>query len=370
MTSQRVPLSFVKSSNASRPAQSTFAASANAANAANSPETAATQTVAATPNAGSNASLAATSDVARLFFPMFALAATQTNLATINATLNGEETTLNLANLRALHPQKLDDLNAKNNATEQSLQTLRELADRLGQTSRFDVGGALPTAWAQLEAAVAAPNETLRGGALALAANKFQEAARLKDRNCDILTSFGFALAQLCLGDLSTALATLDEVASSLADVSNFNTLNKSAASIIFETRDVLSFLAGRPLLADYWRERADYFKRLATTGSAPEEAAYRRQAFDLAQATELLASDIQGGFDALRQAAFGASQELNREGTAVYQKTLGAVVAPKKRKNRPSSSASRSSNKRIDLLLAAIAAALAASLAIYCFFF
>jgi hypothetical protein len=97
----------------------------------------------------------------------------------------------------------------------------------------------------------------------------------------------------------------------------------------ILETRDFLTALVGGTTLADYWRERSAFFASWASSVSATE----RRQAQKARSATRLLETDLKGAALALRKAAFGRATVLNREATAVYERTFGEL--PKRQENR-----------------------------------
>ncbi|MBR2003968.1 MAG: formylglycine-generating enzyme family protein, partial [Thermoguttaceae bacterium] len=87
------------------------------------------------------------------------------------------------------------------------------------------------------------------------------------------------------------------------------------------EVRDYLASLGSQPTLADYWNERTARFQKLAF--SAPSQES-RMQAFLLAQATQLLSSDLKAGAEALKSASRGVDETLNAEGAEVYEKTFG----------------------------------------------
>ncbi|MBQ8285782.1 MAG: formylglycine-generating enzyme family protein [Thermoguttaceae bacterium] len=250
---------------------------------------------------------------------------------------------------------------------------LETLASRLEPNFNPRADAALREVWTRLDAAVGATNDALRETFLTQALNALNSTiSRLKGGR--LLTALLAKAAVECrFGRLAAALSTLNDVAATrcpLAQATQDKAFYWNRLRIAMEARDVLAALTGRPLWADVWRERAEFFKGWA---SSPTPTAERDEAFEIWRATELLTTDLGAAEEALRRAAFGKTQSLNVEAAALYEKTFGEKPSkppkPKKRKKAPTPTNPQTTKSRARRWLKLTAFAFAVALAFVAFY-
>ena len=270
------------------------------------------------------------SPVANAFKTLLGAGAASVAVATVRASIGGVETTLNVARLRALASPGFGGGAGRDAALAETMRALRGLASRLEPSFDPVADGELREGWKRIELATTASNDALRENFLRQARKTLSAANVRLNAERRILARFAIAAIDFWAGRLAVGLETLDATAQTSLDKLE-RSVGKSCPyrclQTTLETRDFLAALTERPLLANYWRERAAFFKSWSTT-AVP--AAERRQATKVGNATRLLETDLRGAALELRKSAFGKSEALNREATAVYERTFGG--RPKRR--------------------------------------
>ena len=200
-------------------------------------------------------------------------------------------------------------------------QALEEAARRFDKKLNLMMEAHFKAGWRALRNAAGANTERGFENYLFDAVREFNLAMAMLRNERLVMAHYGAALAQVQLGELTNALATLEEVASIPFDSSASNSDYWTFLQMKHEVRDYLAALGSQPKLADYWKKRTERFRELSS--SAPSREA-RLQAFFLAEATQLLSSDLKAGAEALKSASRGVDETLNAEGAEVYEKTFG----------------------------------------------
>ena len=265
------------------------------------------------------------SDVANALRTSLVAAAFGVNSPTAQASFAGVAATFDVAALRDGKAPETLDLTVVDAALMDATRALETLASRLEPNFNPRADAALREVWTRLDAAVGATNDALRETFLTQTLNALNSTiSRLKGGR--LLTALLAKAAVECrFGRLAAALSTLNDVAATrcpLAQATQDKAFYWNRLRVAMEARDVLAALTGRPLWADFWRERAEFFKGWAS--SSPTPTAERDEAFEIWRATELLTTDLGAAEEALRRAAFGKTQALNVEAAALYEKTFG----------------------------------------------
>ncbi|MBQ9126863.1 MAG: formylglycine-generating enzyme family protein, partial [Thermoguttaceae bacterium] len=271
---------------------------------------------AASSRGASGASSGASSDVAKAFLPALAVAASLASETNVKTVSDGVETVWNVASLRSVAPVE--------EAIPGAVAALRGLAARLDASTRLSTDADFKDAWAQLEKATTASNDVLRSVALALAGREFDRAAERQASDAAsrrLFALLGAAFSRLFTGELALGLAALEEIASS------GRSFGDKGWALVLELRDMLARLSGRPTTSEFLRERVERYKtRMWAPTSSNSRDALREQvqAFELALATELLATDMPAALDALRRASRGGCESLNVEAAEIYKRVFG----------------------------------------------
>ena len=271
---------------------------------------------AASSRGASGASSGASSDVAKAFLPALAVAASLASETNVKTVSDGVETVWNVASLRSVAPVE--------EAIPGAVAALRGLAARLDASTRLSTDADFKDAWAQLEKATTASNDVLRSVALALAGPEFDRAAERQASDAAsrrLFALLGAAFSRLFTGELALGLAALEEIASS------GRSFGDKGWALVLELRDMLARLSGRPTTSEFLRERVERYKtRMWAPTSSNSRDALREQvqAFELALATELLATDMPAALDALRRASRGGCESLNVEAAEIYKRVFG----------------------------------------------
>ena len=200
-------------------------------------------------------------------------------------------------------------------------QALEEAARRFDKKLNLMMEAHFKAGWRALRNAAGANTERGFENYLFDAVREFNLAMAMLRNERLVMAHYGAALAQVQLGELTNALATLEEVASIPFDASAPDSDYWTFLQMKLEMRDYLATLGSLPKLADYWRERTERFYKLADSARSEEAG---MQAFRLARATKLLSSDLKAGAEALKSASRGVDETLNAEGAEVYEKTFG----------------------------------------------
>ena len=200
-------------------------------------------------------------------------------------------------------------------------QALEEAARRFDKKLNLMMEAHFKAGWRALRNAAGANTERGFENYLFDAVREFNLAMAMLRNERLVMAHYGAALAQVQLGELTNALATLEEVASIPFDASAPDSDYWTFLQMKLEMRDYLATLGSLPKLADYWRERTERFYKLADSARSEEAG---MQAYRLARATKLLSSDLKAGAEALKSASRGVDETLNAEGAEVYEKTFG----------------------------------------------
>ena len=271
---------------------------------------------AASSRGASGASSGASSDVAKAFLPALAVAASLASETNVKTVSGGVAAVWNVASLRSVAPVE--------EAIPGAVAALRGLAARLDASTRLSTDADFKDAWAQLEKATTASNDVLRSVALALAGPEFDRAAERQASDAAsrrLFALLGAAFSRLFTGELALGLAALEEIASS------GRSFGDKGGALVLELRDMLARLSGRPTTSEFLRERVERYKtRMWAPTSSNSRDALREQvqAFELALATELLATDVPAALDALRRASRGDCESLNVEAAEIYKRVFG----------------------------------------------
>ena len=248
--------------------------------------------------------------VRQIFQPTFELKRYLVQTPSFRATLNGVETNFDLradsSNLwETASAPTLETINARLSV---SLQRLQEYASQLDPNLSVFADANFKEGWTYMEKTQAELNEAFRAKYLTLAGRAFEAAAAQLTNEKAQFARFAFALTLFYWGDFANGLATLETigtqtfVAASGDAQSNYWTFLR----LKIETRDLLATIAGQPQTLDYWRERSEFFQQTAFADATAQDAERQRQAFELRQATELLATDLATGVELLRRATQG----------------------------------------------------------------
>ena len=217
------------------------------------------------------------------------------------------------------------DLNARVDILVDATNALQEATRRFDAKLDLLLEANFKKGWEQLRLAAGASSESRCERLLERAEEAFVDSYSLLKNERLITARYGAALAQVQLGELTNALATLEEVASIPFDSSASNSDYWTFLQMKIEVRDYLAALGSQPKLADYWNERTARFYELADSALSEEAG---MQAFRLARATKRLSSDLKAGAEALKAASRGVDETLNNEGAEVYEKTFGEALA------------------------------------------
>ncbi|MBP3557058.1 MAG: formylglycine-generating enzyme family protein [Thermoguttaceae bacterium] len=241
-------------------------------------------------------------------------------------TLNGIVTDVevvrrNIAEMASDISTDFADLNARVDILVDATNALQEATRRFDAKLDLLLEASFKKGWEQLKLAAGASSESRCERLLERAEDAFVDSYSLLKNERLITARYGAALAQVQLGELTNALATLEEVASIPFDASAPNSDYWTFLQMKLEMRDYLATLGSHPKLADYWRERTARFYKLAESARSEEAG---MQAYRLARATQLLSSDLKAGAEALKSASRGVDETLNAEGAEVYEKTFG----------------------------------------------
>ena len=241
-------------------------------------------------------------------------------------TLNGIVTDVevvrrNIAEMASDISTDFADLNARVDILVDATNALQEATRRFDAKLDLLLEASFKKGWEQLKLAAGASSESRCERLLERAEDAFVDSYSLLKNERLITARYGAALAQVQLGELTNALATLEEVASIPFDASAPNSDYWTFLQMKLEMRDYLATLGSQPKLADYWNERMARFYKLAESARSEEAG---MQAFRLARATQLLSSDLKAGAEALKSASRGVDETLNAEGAEVYEKTFG----------------------------------------------
>ena len=241
-------------------------------------------------------------------------------------TLNGIVTDVevvrrNIAEMASDISTDFAELTARTDILIEATNALREATRRFDATLDLLLEASFKQGWEQLKLAAGASSESRCERRLERAEDAFVDSYSLLENERLIMARYGAALAQVQLGELTNALATLEEVASISFESSAPNSDYWTFLQMKIEVRDYLAALGSQPKLADYWNERMARFQNLAF--SAPSQES-RMQALLLAQATQLLSSDLKAGAEALKSASRGGDKTLNAEGAQIYETTFG----------------------------------------------
>ena len=241
-------------------------------------------------------------------------------------TLNGIVTDVevvrrNIAEMASDISTDFADLNARVDILVDATNALQEATRRFDAKLDLLLEASFKKGWEQLKLAAGASSESRCERLLERAEDAFVDSYSLLKNERLITARYGAALAQVQLGELTNALATLEEVASIPFDASAPNSDYWTFLQMKLEMRDYLATLGSLPKLADYWRERTERFYKLADSARSEEAG---MQAYRLARATKLLSSDLKAGAEALKSASRGVDETLNAEGAEVYEKTFG----------------------------------------------
>lgn len=245
---------------------------------------------------------------------------------TTSTTLNGIVTDVevvrrNIAEMASDISTDFAELTARTDILIEATNALQEATRRFDAKLDLLMEASFKAGWEQLELAAGASSESRCERYLERAEEAFVASYSLLKNERLITARYGAALAQVQLGELTNGLATLEKVASIPFDASAPNSDYWTFLRMKVEVRDYLASLGSQPTLADYWNERTARFQKLAF--SAPSQES-RMQAFLLAQATQLLSSDLKAGAEALKSASRGVDKTLNAEGAEVYETTFG----------------------------------------------
>ena len=266
--------------------------------------------------------------VRQIFQPTFELKRYLVQTPSFRATLNGVETNFDLradsSNLwETASAPTLETINARLSV---SLQRLQEYASQLDPNLSVFADANFKEGWTYMEKTQAELNEAFRAKYLTLAGRAFEAAAAQLTNEKAQFARFAFALTLFYWGDFANGLATLETigtqtfVAASGDAQSNYWTFLR----LKIETRDLLATIAGQPQTLDYWRERSEFFQQTAFADATAQDAERQRQAFELRQATELLATDLATGVELLRRATQGPCPDLNFEAVSIYERSFG----------------------------------------------
>ncbi|MBR4835192.1 MAG: formylglycine-generating enzyme family protein [Thermoguttaceae bacterium] len=245
---------------------------------------------------------------------------------TTSTTLNGIVTDVevvrrNIAEMASDISTDFAELTARTDILIEATNALQEATRRFDAKLDLLMEASFKAGWEQLELAAGASSESRCERYLERAEEAFVASYSLLKNERLITARYGAALAQVQMGELTNGLATLEKVASIPFDSSAPNSDYWTFLRMKVEVRDYLASLGSQPTLADYWNERTARFQKLAF--SAPSQES-RMQAFLLAQATQLLSSDLKAGAEALKSASRGVDKELNAEGAQIYETTFG----------------------------------------------
>ncbi len=246
---------------------------------------------------------------------------------TATVTLNGVETKVEtVAQNLALFQQKLNANASKIEALTVAMDEAKAQVRRFDEKidlffdSHFQVG------WELLGAASRSSDETLFGSLCRQALPEFKRAAVLLKNEREISARLCEATTFFLLDDVANALAALEEARCVRFDPTASNADYWATTQMRLEVADVAAALAGRPLWRDFWASCVERFMQLASTATEPRT---RADAFQAAEATRLLETDLKAARDALKALyVVDGEAELNDALSELYAAVFDEDIA------------------------------------------